>query len=44
MHGGKSPGAPKGKGNGAWKHGGRTIEAVELRRAANDLLREIAGA
>ena len=41
LHGGLSPGAPKGKANGNWKHGGETREAVALRRAATKLLREI---
>jgi hypothetical protein len=44
MHGGKSPGGRTGAGNGAWKHGGRTMEAIALRRAANALMREIARA
>lgn len=42
MHGGRTPGAPKGERNGAYKHGGETREAVALRRAAAALLREIA--
>ncbi len=43
FHGGRA-GAPKGERNGAFKHGGSTQEAVALRRAAQALLREIAGA
>ncbi|WP_416385531.1 HGGxSTG domain-containing protein [Tsuneonella sp. CC-YZS046] len=34
MHGGRNPGAPRGKRNGMWKHGGSTREALALRRAA----------
>lgn len=41
MHGGRSTGAPKGERNGAYKHGGETLEAVALRRAAQALLREL---
>jgi len=32
MHGGASPGAPKGKANGMFKHGRYTNEAVAERR------------
>ena len=39
MHG-AGGGAPKGKRNGNWRHGGRTAEAVELRRWATELVRE----
>lgn len=42
MHGGQGSGAPKGARNGMWKHGGDTLEAVTLRRAASRLLRELA--
>jgi len=31
MHGGTNPGAPKGNRN-AWKHGGRSGEAIEASR------------
>lgn len=31
MHGGTNPGAPKGNRN-AWKHGGRSAEALEAIR------------
>lgn len=31
MHGGTNPGAPKGNRN-AWKHGGRSAEAVAASR------------
>ena len=38
-HGGaKGSGAPKGKANGAYSHGGWTGEAVELRREVSRLL------
>lgn len=39
MHGGKGSGAPKGKRNGNWKHGGSTIEANALRKAASRLIK-----
>jgi hypothetical protein len=42
LHGGKSPGAPKGNRN-AWKHGGRSAETIQLRRAVNLLARLLAG-
>lgn len=41
MHGGTSPGAPKGEANGAFKHGGFTAEAIELRREASWLLKAV---
>ena len=41
VHGGASPGAPKGRANGSWKHGGWTDEAVALRRAAIRLLKAV---
>ena len=42
MHGGaRGSGAPSGELNGAFKHGGCTIEAVSLRRAAKRLLSEL---
>ena len=41
MHGGaKGSGAPKGDRNGAFRHGMRTAEMVELRREANAIIRE----
>ncbi|WP_422057971.1 HGGxSTG domain-containing protein [Sphingomonas sp.] len=43
LHGGKSPGAPKGEANGAYVHGNRTKEAIAMRRAAGRLLKAIAG-
>jgi hypothetical protein len=38
MHGGLSPGAPKGNRN-AWKHGLYSAEAIARRRRVSDLLR-----
>jgi hypothetical protein len=38
MHGGTSPGAPKGNRN-AFKHGRYTAEAIRQRREVADLLR-----
>ncbi len=40
MHGGKSPGAPKGNRN-AFKHGLYGGEATSRRREFSDLLREM---
>ncbi len=39
MHGGTSPGAPKGERNGNYKHGRFTSEAIEGRRTLNALIR-----
>ena len=41
LHGGLSPGAPRGKRNGAYRHGRRTKEAIAQRREGRALLREI---
>lgn len=41
MHGGTSPGAPKGEANAMFRHGGWTNEAVAIRREARELLRKI---
>jgi hypothetical protein len=41
VHGGKSPGAPRGEANGNWKHGGDTREALELRKDARALLKAL---
>jgi uncharacterized protein YjcR len=38
MHGGTSPGAPKGNKN-AWKHGRYTAEAIAERREITALIR-----
>jgi hypothetical protein len=40
MHGALA-GAPKGRANGSWKHGGETHEAIALRRVARKLLEEV---
>ncbi len=42
MHGGASPGAPKGERNGNYKHGRFTNEAIERRRGLNALIRMLA--
>ena len=39
MHGARA-GAPKGKANGAWRHGMATNDAVADRREMADMLRE----
>jgi hypothetical protein len=39
MHGARA-GAPTGKSNGRYRHGGRTREAIEERRAISKLIRE----
>ncbi|MFL6799236.1 MAG: HGGxSTG domain-containing protein [Xanthobacteraceae bacterium] len=39
MHGGPSPGAPKGNKN-AWKHGRYSAEAISRRRAMALLVRD----
>jgi hypothetical protein len=41
MHGGKSPGAPKGNRN-AWKHGHYSAESIALRRLIRQLLSDAA--
>lgn len=40
MHGGASPGAPKGRANGNYRNGRWTAEAVEARREMAELVRE----
>jgi len=40
MHGGTSPGAPKGNRR-AWKHGLRSAAAIEERRRFSDLLKSL---
>ncbi|MGH6634379.1 MAG: HGGxSTG domain-containing protein [Sphingopyxis sp.] len=40
-HGGKSPGGPKGEHNGNYRHGGETLEAIELRRQVSRALKTI---
>ena len=41
MHGEKSPGAPRGERNGGYRHGQRTIEAREHRRAVRAEIRAL---
>jgi hypothetical protein len=41
MHGGASPGAPRGEGHGMWRHGLRSIEAIERRREMTAEMRRI---
>jgi isopentenyl phosphate kinase len=41
MHGGGSPGAPKGERHGKWEHGLRSAEVVEARRAMRALMRQL---
>lgn len=38
MHG-AGGGAPKGRQNGMWMHGGRSVEATETRRLISELIR-----
>lgn len=40
MHGGTSPGAPKGNRN-AWKHGARSAEAAEEMRRLRAVLKAV---
>jgi hypothetical protein len=40
MHGGTNPGAPKGKRNGAYRHGRWTQAAIAERRAIRDILKQ----
>ena len=39
MHGGASPGAPKGKANGNYRHGRFTNEAIARQRGLTALIR-----
>jgi len=41
LHGGKSPGAPRGTKNGNFRHGQRTQEAAERRREVRELLQTL---
>jgi glucans biosynthesis protein len=41
MHGGASPGAPRGDGHGMFKHGLRSIEIIEHRRKMRTEMRRI---
>jgi hypothetical protein len=42
MHGGPSPGAPRGKANGNYRHGRFTGEAIRERRQLNAWIRMVA--
>ncbi len=44
MHGGSSPGAPRGEANGNYKTGRYTCEAIEQRRQLNAWTRAMAQA
>ena len=39
MHGGASPGAPRGERNGNYRHGRYTAEAINWRRDINEFVR-----
>jgi hypothetical protein len=39
MHGGASPGAPRGEANGNYRHGLYTCEAIERRQEISALVR-----
>jgi hypothetical protein len=41
LHGGLSPGAPRGEGNGMFKHGLRSIEVIERRRKLTAKMRKM---
>jgi hypothetical protein len=41
LHGGASPGAPRGEGHGMWRHGLRSIETIERRRKMTAEIRRI---
>ncbi len=42
MHGGSSPGAPRGEKNGNYKHGYWTKEAIQNRKNSSILLKALA--
>jgi hypothetical protein len=42
LHGGLSPGAPRGNRNGNYKNGGWTAEAIEERRWLRSLVQDFA--
>jgi len=44
MHGGASPGAPKGERNGMFRHGGHSNESIALRAEVRRLLRALSEA
>jgi len=41
LHGGASPGAPRGKANGNYKHGRFTLKTIESRRTLNALIKRL---
>ncbi len=41
MHGGASPGAPRGESPGMWKHGLRSIGVIDRRRQMTAEMRRI---
>jgi hypothetical protein len=41
MHGGSSPGAPKGEANGNYRHGLFTLDAIEDRREIREWARQM---
>ena len=41
LHGGRSPGAPRGEANGNYRHGRFTYEAIEMRRQLATWIREM---
>jgi hypothetical protein len=41
IHGGRSPGAPRGERNGSWRSGFYTQEAQAERRRIRDLIRQM---
>lgn len=41
MHGGKSPGAPKGEAHPNYKHGRRSQAVIRDKRATNQLVRDV---
>jgi hypothetical protein len=41
MHGGASPGAPRGERHGMWRHGLRSIEMIEHRRKTTAEMRRL---
>lgn len=43
MHGGRSPGAPKGKANGMYRHGRSTNQALAQRRELSALIKAARG-
>jgi hypothetical protein len=44
LHGGASPGAPRGEGHGMWRHGLRSVEVIKRRRTMTAEMRRIRAA